>query len=81
MAKGLIIQYTNLLHRYRDLDAPKVKQFMRENSQDPVFVKRAEALNVIFKLKEELSETRGKTKPSKKKAELVADQLRPHTVH
>lgn len=81
MKKGLIIQYTNLLHRYRDLDAPKVKQFMQANSEDRVFVKRAEALNVIFKLKDELSETRGKTEPSREKAELVAGQLRPHTVH
>lgn len=51
----LIIQYTNLLHQYRDPQAPAVKEF-RENhgKKDPVFRKRAETLDKVFQLKQEL---------------------------
>ena len=49
----LIIQYTNLLHQYRDPNAKPVKAFMKKQ-RDPVFQRRARALNKLFKLKEEL---------------------------
>lgn len=54
MAQPLIIQYTNLLHQYRNPNAEIVKKFLEENSKDPVFVKRARVLNKVFRLKEQL---------------------------
>ncbi len=54
MAQPLIIQYTNLLHQYRNPNAETVKKFLEENSKDPVFVKRARVLNKVFRLKEQL---------------------------
>ena len=51
----LIIQYTNLLHQYRDPEAKEVKAFLEQHAADAVFVKRAEVLNKVFKLKAELT--------------------------
>jgi len=79
MAKDLIIQYTNLLHRYKDINAPKVKQFISENSNDELFLKRAATLNKIFKLKDALNDTNS-VEPIMEKDVLQANQLHPHTV-
>jgi hypothetical protein len=54
MSQPLIIRYTNLLHQHRSPDAEPVKKFLQENSSDEVFVRRAEVLNKVFKLKEQL---------------------------
>ena len=54
MTQPLIIQYTNLLHQYRDHNAKAVKEFLRKNSSNSVFMKRARVLNKIFQLKEQL---------------------------
>ena len=77
MARPLIIQYTNLLHQYRDPEANAVKKFLKEHSGERVFVKRAQALNKVFRLKEELVETPRKTKPVQKKSVRRAYPLRP----
>ena len=61
MAKPLIIQYTNLLHQYRNPEVDVIKKFVEKHSGDLVFVKRARALNKVFRLKEELVETPNKT--------------------
>ncbi len=49
-----IIEYTNLLHRYRDPNAKQIKEFLQKHSEDKVFLKRAQTLNKLFKLKETL---------------------------
>lgn len=54
MSQPLIIQYTNLLHQYRDPNAKTVQTFLEKHSQDRLFVKRAKVLNRVFKLKEDL---------------------------
>lgn len=54
MEQPLIIQYTNLLHKYRDPNAEPVKAFLEKHAVDNVFIKRAEALNEVWKLKEAL---------------------------
>jgi hypothetical protein len=54
MAQPLIIQYTNLLHQYRDTEAEPIKKFLKKHSQDHVFIRRAKTLNKVFKLKEQL---------------------------
>jgi hypothetical protein len=54
MAQPLIIEYTNLLHQYRSPEAEPVKKFLRENGHDAVFLRRARALNRLFRLKEQL---------------------------
>ncbi len=54
----LTIQYTNLLHQYRDPEAAPVKAFVAKHSDDKIFVMRAEVLNKMFKLKGELVEQR-----------------------
>lgn len=51
----LIIQYTNLLHQYRDPAAKPVQDFVARHASDSVFLKRAEVLNQMFKLKNELA--------------------------
>lgn len=48
----LTIQYTNLLHQYRNPEAAEVKAFVAQHSDDNTFVKRAEVLNRMFKLKD-----------------------------
>lgn len=53
----LIIQYTNLLHQYRSPEAAEVKAFLQQHHTDTVFLKRAEVLNKVFKLKAELTTT------------------------
>jgi hypothetical protein len=49
-----IIQYTNLLHQWRDPSAKKVREFLEQNSDDEVFLKRAKVLNKLFQLKQEV---------------------------
>lgn len=50
-SQPLIIQYTNLLHEYRDPKAGPVKDFLAKHG-DPVFQRRARVLNKLFRLKE-----------------------------
>jgi hypothetical protein len=57
MTQPLIIQYTNLLHQYRDTNAKSVKEFLSTHANDKTFIRRAKALNKLFKLKETLSTT------------------------
>jgi hypothetical protein len=54
MSEPLIIEYTNLLHKHRDVNAAPVKQFLADHAADEVFVRRAKALNKVFALKEAL---------------------------
>jgi len=54
MSEPLIIVYTNLLHQHRDPEAEPVKKFLEEHSEDRTFVERAEVLNKVFRLKEQL---------------------------
>ncbi len=58
MAQPLIIEYTNLLHKYRDPKAAPVKDFLKKHSSDKLLAKRAKALNKVFRLKAELVEAR-----------------------
>jgi hypothetical protein len=51
----LVIQYTNLLHQYRDPDAEPVKVFVIEHADDEVFVKRVDVMNKVFRLKAALT--------------------------
>ena len=45
-----LIEYTNLLHKYRDPDAEPVKKFLREQGKDDAkFVERAKKLNALFR--------------------------------
>jgi hypothetical protein len=50
----LIIQYTNLLHRCRSPHAKEVQAFLRKHKEDQTFIQRAEVLNKVFQLKEQL---------------------------
>ena len=54
MTQPLVIQYTNLLHQYRDPNAEAVKAFRRQHAGDKVFIKRAAAIDTVWKLKESL---------------------------
>lgn len=54
MAQPLIIQYTNLLHKYRDPNAQPVKAFREKHASDQVFLKRTAAIDKVWKLKESL---------------------------
>jgi len=54
MSESPIITYTNLLQKYRDANAPEVKAFFEDHKHDDVFVRRAQALNALFRLKETL---------------------------
>jgi len=51
----LIIQYTNLLHKHRDPNAEEVKAFVEQHKDDVAFVRRAEILNKVSRLKDDLS--------------------------
>jgi hypothetical protein len=55
MAQPLIIQYTNLLHQYGDPNAKPILDFLKQHASDVVFVRRAKAINKVFKLKESLT--------------------------
>ena len=48
----LIIQYTNLLHQYRDPNAAEVKAFVELNKGDAVLMRRVETLNKVWELKQ-----------------------------
>ncbi len=50
----LIIEYTNLLHKYRDPGAAPVKAFLEKHAADKLFQQRAQALNRVFQLKAQL---------------------------
>jgi hypothetical protein len=50
----LIIQYTNLLHQYRDPQATACRWFLESHRGDAVFMRRAKILNKLFRLKENL---------------------------
>lgn len=50
----LIIQYTNLLHRHRNPDAKSLRDFRKAHKDNDVFLKRARALNKVWRLKESL---------------------------
>ena len=54
MPQPLVIQYTNLLHKYPDPNAEPVKDFRKQHADDPVFVRRAAAIDKVWKLKEAL---------------------------
>ena len=54
MSEPLIIKYTNLLHKYRDVNAKEVKEFVEKHKDDEVFVRRAQTLNELFALKKDL---------------------------
>jgi hypothetical protein len=50
-----IIEYKNLLNKYGDLEAPKVKAFYDKHAaQDQKFVKRAKVLTELVLLKRQL---------------------------
>jgi hypothetical protein len=50
----LLIQYTDLLHKYRDVESEPVKLFIAKHSYDAVFIRRAKVINRVFKIKEDL---------------------------
>jgi hypothetical protein len=54
VAQPLIIQYTNLLHKYRDPQADAVVKFRERHAADKVFLARAAAIDKVWKLKESL---------------------------
>lgn len=54
MSEPLIIQYTNLLHKYRDDKAKEVRAFVKKHKDDKVFVRRAKTLDKLFALKKDL---------------------------
>ena len=47
--KPLIIQLANLLHRYKDPDHKKIRQFVEQNSDNSKFVERANKLRKLFR--------------------------------
>lgn len=49
--KPLIIQYTNLLHRHGGPDSSRVKKFRAQHSGDTVFIRRADVLDYVWRLK------------------------------
>ena len=54
----LIIQYTNLLNKFRDPNADEVRRFVEEHRDDQIFVQRAAKLDKIFGLKQQLTTPR-----------------------
>jgi len=50
----LIIQYTNLLHQHRGPNAKVIKDFRKQHASDEVFIKRADTLDKVWRLKESL---------------------------
>ena len=54
MSEPLIIKYTNLLHKYRDIKAKEVRKFVERHKGDKVFVRRAKTLDKLFALKKDL---------------------------
>lgn len=44
----LLIQYVNLLHKYKNPYAKEVTLFLKEHNDDTVFVERAKVLNKVF---------------------------------
>jgi len=53
MTIPLIIQYTNLIHKHGNIKADEIKKFREEYKDDEVFIKRADTLDKIWKLKPE----------------------------
>lgn len=54
-AVPLIIQYTNLLHKYGDPGASAVTAFVERHKSNGVFVRRVKTLNALFLRKEAYS--------------------------
>lgn len=50
MARPLIIQYLNLLHKYGP-DTNKTKIFVEKHSNDEKFVERSKKLDKLFRMK------------------------------
>ena len=50
----LLLQYTNLLHRYQNPDARELREFLSRYAADAVFSQRARKLNALFVLKSAL---------------------------
>ena len=48
MGKPLIIQYVNLLHKHKDVNAKKVQRFLRKHRDDEVLMRRVATLNRLF---------------------------------
>ena len=49
----LIIEYTNLLHKHSDPNAPEVQAFIAQHNEDSVLIQRIKILNRVFQLKED----------------------------
>lgn len=45
---SLLVDFTNLLHRHRRTDAPKVKAFLKDHRDDPAFLRRARVVMLLF---------------------------------
>ena len=54
-----IIDYKNLLNKYGSTEAKPVMKFYREHASDPLFRKRADTLNKVFKLRQDLLQAIG----------------------
>ena len=47
--KHILIDYTNLLHKYRDQNAKEVREYFEQAKQlDPNFESRAKKLHLLF---------------------------------
>ena len=57
MPQPPIIQYTNLLHQYRNPEAPAVQAFVAQHMSDAVLMKRIQTLNQVFKMNQDLVTT------------------------
>lgn len=53
-SEPLVIQYTNLLQKYRDPNAKAVAEFRQQHIDDRVFQERAKVLDEVFELKKSL---------------------------
>lgn len=54
MKRSLIIQYINLLHKYGDPEALKVRKFVSKHLDDKDFIRRIHVVQTIFTLTKEL---------------------------
>ena len=51
----LLLEYTDLLHRYEDPDVQEVRAFVERHADDEVFLQRVRKLNALFLLKASLA--------------------------
>ena len=49
-----LLEYTRLLHEYRDPQAREVQEFLAKKSKDRVFLDRVQKLNALFLFTEAL---------------------------